>query len=400
MRLFAASTVLLAAALLAPVSAFAADAQLVAQVEKMLSDDEKSILAALLTHPDLSAQFDADAALALKDKQNLHPFLGVWRAKFEAYAETDSHHATPDLNGQYSRYTDLMSADMFAFLERSLPLMDVDKRNDVIGYLKAVDEDLKQNGHLGDGMFDFTKKMVAGIMEEYRKHLTAYAASPLAQDAKRDVASNSAALADLRKSDDEARQAAAKPARKPIPKPETDAAADAPAVDPSAARKKPGSIPPSATAPAGSPTTDSAGTGAREQLDRAANAGFDSGRVVDGGGASRQTDAVVVPSGSGSAHPALPPSAPSSQSSLTASGPVVPSPSGVSRADSLLGMQTKPANPPALRKLKIAGGILGALIGGLIGFFVGGPVGAIVGAVAGAGVGLMAGKLAAKKLLR
>src|ERR1035437_2700373 len=96
-------TVLLAPAFLAPL-ARAANPALVAGVEKYLRDDEKAFLAAILTHADASAQFDAQAPLALKDPKALTPFLGVWRAKMEAYAETDSQRANPDLAGTYANY--------------------------------------------------------------------------------------------------------------------------------------------------------------------------------------------------------------------------------------------------------------------------------------------------------
>jgi len=157
--------------------------------------------------------------------------------------------------------------------------------------------------------------------------------------------------------------------------------------------------PPDATAPGGV-TAPGPASGARDQLDRTAAAGANGGQVMDGGGASSQTDAVAVPSGSGAAHPPLPPSTPGSGSGLTASGPEVPPSAAGSRADSLLGLQTKAANPPAARKLKLAGGILGGLLGALIGFFVGGPIGAIVGGAAGIALGHVAARMLAKRLLK
>ena len=371
---------------------------MVSQVEKMLNDDEKFILAALLTHPDLSAQFDKDAALALKDKKNLHPFLGVWRAKFDAFAEADAHHPNPDFDAHYSRYTDLMTPEMFAFLERSLPTMTENKRNEVIGYLKSIDNDLQKNGRLSDGLFDFTRKMVAGILDEYRKHLSTYAVSPFAQEAKRDSVSNTAALAAIRRTDEDSRLPAPKPAPKPA---EEVAAKPSPTREPTVVPGRKAPTAPEATAPGRVTVTDPAG-GARDQLDHTVAAGANGGQVMDGGGPSRQPTGggvVVVPPGSGAAHSTLSPSTPASGSSLTASGPV-PSPSVGSRADSLLGMQTKQVTPRAARKLKMAAALLGGLLGALIGFFVGGPVGAIAGAAIGVGLGHVAAGMLAKRLLK
>ena len=395
MRKLAIAAALLAPVLLAPVRARAADPELVGKVEAMLDINEKSILAALLTHPDLSAQFDKDAALGLKDPKNLHAFLGVWRAKFDAFAEADVNHPTPDLDGSYSRYTDLMSSDMFAFLERSLKLMSEDQRNDVIGYLKAIDSALQHDGHLS--RLNLTKTYVSGILDEYRKHLAAYTVNPLAQQAKRELAANTAAFASIRKADDDARL----PAPKPKPKPAEEVAAKpSPTLEPTVVPGRKAPNLPDATPPDSVTATDRA-AGARDQLDRTAAAGANGGQVLDGGGASRQPgDAVVVPAGSGNAHPPLPPSTPGSGSGPAAAGPV-PAPSTGSRADSLLGMQTKPGHPPAaLRKLKLAGALLGGLLGALIGFFVGGPVGAIVGAAAGYGLGLLAARMITKRLLK
>ncbi|MFI5349899.1 MAG: hypothetical protein ACHQ2Z_10165 [Elusimicrobiota bacterium] len=394
MRKLSVLAALLAPILLTPVRAFAADPALVEKVEAMLSSNEKSILAALLTHPDLSAQFDNDAALALKDPKNLHPFLGVWRAKFESYAESDANHPTPDLDAQYSRYTDLMTSDMFAFLERSLKLMSEDQRNDVIGYLKAIDETLQSDGHLSK--WNLTKTYVSGITEEYRKQLTAYVATPLAQEAKRELSANAAALAAIHKADDVARETASKPAAPPASEVAKTPANKPPTPVSGVSTNKPEP----ATTDAGSVAVNKPGNGALDQAQRTADAGANGGRVIDGGGASRPTDAVAVPSGSGGAHPQLPPSTPGSRSNMTVSGPV-PSPSAGSRADSLLGMQTKPGHPPAaLRKLKMAGTLLGGILGALIGFFVGGPVGAIVGAAIGVGLGHVAAGLITKRLLK
>src|SRR2546430_518287 len=112
-------TTLLASALLAS-SARAADPALVTGIEKYLRDDEKALLAAVLTHPGLSAEFAADAPLALSNPKNLGPFLGVWRGKLAAFAEEDGKRGNPDLSGRYSSYAQMMTPEQRAYVVRRL----------------------------------------------------------------------------------------------------------------------------------------------------------------------------------------------------------------------------------------------------------------------------------------
>jgi len=403
-------TVLLAAVLLAPallaVPARAANADSVTKVEKYLRDDEKALLAAILTHPDVSAQFDAEAPLALSDPKNLAPFLGIWRGKVEAFAEADGARPNPDLEGHYASYAQLMTPEQRAYMIRRLGTMKEDDRNSLIGYLGSVNDALAKNGELTW----YTKKVVAGIMDQYRKDLTSYVATPMAQTAKRDAASSATAFAAIQKNDADSRVAAAtpvvvtptdvadapvvKPPVKPVPKPVKPAPVKQPATAPVVAPSD-GSV--AVTKPAG---------GALDQARGAANAGGNGGVVFDGGGAAGQPTgggAVVVPDGSGTAHPTLSPSGkPGSQAGLAGSIPAVPpSPAEASFEDSIKKMQTKPAPTPWVKHMPtIAGGLIGGLLGGLIGFLLGGPVGMIIGAGIGIAGGAVAGHLLGNKLFQ
>lgn len=410
MRKIVALAALLVPALLAAVPARAADPALVTGTEKYLQDDEKAILAALLTHPDLSAEFDSEAPLGLKDPKNLGPFLGVWRAKLEAFAETDSKHANPDLEGHYTSYAQLMTTEQRAYMIRRLGTMKEDDKNSLIGYLGSVNDALAKNGQLTW----YTKKVVAGIMDQYRKDLSTYYVTPLAQTAKRDATVSAVAFAGIRKADDDSRVAVAKPVIPPandvanVPAPVKPAPVVKPVVKP-VTTTKPAPIthtpPAPVTTDAGSVVTTHPSGGALDQGRDAANAGAGSGQVFDGGGAANQPSgggAVVVPAGSGTAHPTLPAGKTGSEAGLAASLPPVPaSAADTSFEDSIKKMQTKPAPAPFYKRMApVAGGLLGGLLGGLIGFLVGGPIGALIGAGIGAGVGAVAGHIAAKHLFQ
>ena len=403
-----ALAILLVPALLAAVPARAADPALVTGTEKYLRDDEKALLAALLTHPDLSAQFDAEAPLGLKDPKNLAPFLGVWRAKIEAFAETDSARGNPDLEGHYSSYAQLMTPEQRAYMIRRLGTMKEDDKNSLIGYLGSVNEALAKNGQLTW----YTKKVVAGIMDQYRKDLSTYYVTPIAQTAKRDATTSAVAFAGIRKADEDARLAAATPV------PPTPEVADAPVVKPPVPVKpavKPAAkpVPTTKPAPVTEPVTPDAGSvvvtkpagGALEQARGAANGGNAAGGIFDGGGSAKQPtsgDAVIVPAGSGTARPTLTPGKPGSESGLAGSiPPVPPTAAEASFEDSIKKMQTKPAPAPMVKRLApIAGGLLGGLLGGLIGFLVGGPIGMIIGIGLGGAGGYVGGKMLAKKLFQ
>ena len=149
MRKIVVLAALLVPALMAAAApARAADPAMVSGVEKYLRDDEKAFLAAILTNPAAAAQFDAEAPLALKDPKNLTPFLGSWRGKIVAYAEIDSKLGYPNLDGRYSNFSQLMTAQQKAYMMRRLPTMTEDDRNSLIDYLKKVNDDLQKNGQL------------------------------------------------------------------------------------------------------------------------------------------------------------------------------------------------------------------------------------------------------------
>lgn len=403
MRKIVVLAALLVPAAVAAAPARAADPALVTGVEKYLRDDEKAFLAAILTRPDLSAEFDAEAPLALKDPKNLTPFLGSWRGKIVAYAEIDSKLGSPDLEGHYTTYSQLMTAQQKAYMLRRMKTMSEDDRNSLIDYLKSVNDALAKNGQLTW----YTKKVVSGIMDHYRTDLTSYLQTPMAQTAKRDAAASAAAFAAVRKADEDARLAAAKPAQ-----PAPTEAADAPAAKHSkpAPAKQPAAKPAPATKPVVPPAEPEAGSvaatkptgGAMDQARDAANAGA----PVFDGGAPAKTPAsggavIVPPAGTGAARPSLSPGKPGGESGLAAALPAVPSPAG-DDMDALLKMRgNKPAAESWVHRVPaIAGGLLGGILGGVIGFFLGGPVGAIVGAAAGIAAGAAGGRLLGKKLFQ
>jgi hypothetical protein len=397
---------LLAPALLAAApSARAADPKLVAGVETYLRDDEKAILASILIHPDVSAEFDAQAPLALRDPKNLAPFLGVWRAKVEAFAETDAQHPNPDLDGKYSNYAQIMTPEQRAYMVRRLPTMKEDDRNSLIGYLKEVNDALVKNGELTW----YTKKVVAGIMDHYRKDLSTYVATPMAQTAKRDAASSAQAFAAIRKADEDSRVASAHPPTPPVTEPANQVAVKpAPKPSPVTTPVKPAPVPTPTPVPpvenGGVATTKPSG-GALDQARDAAGAGANGGQVFDGGAHAGQPvsgGAVIVPSGSGTARPTLSPSTkPGGEAGLVGSVPPVPAAAETNFMDSVNKMQTKPAPTSWMHRMPaILGGLLGGLLGGVIGFFVGGPVGAVIGAAAGLAVGGVAGHIAGKHIFQ
>lgn len=189
-RAFAAALLVLT---LAAASARAADPMLVARVETYLREDEKALLAALLADPDASSAFDVEAPLALKDPKTLKFFLDAWRGRMVAFAERDVRRPTPDLHGQYRRHQDLMTPETRAYLDRRMISMTPGDRDKLLGYLGSVDSTLAKNGQLSW----YTRKVVDGIYDAYRKDLREYVETPLAQTAKRDAPAAAQALAQI-----------------------------------------------------------------------------------------------------------------------------------------------------------------------------------------------------------
>lgn len=404
-------TVLLAPALLAPL-ARAANPALVAGVEKYLRDDEKAFLAAVLTHADASAQFDAQAPLALKDPKVLTPFLGVWRAKMEAYAEADSQRPNPDLAGTYANYAQLMTPEQRAYMLRRTPTLKPADREKLLGYLASLNDILAQNGgHLTV----YGRAIVAGvhgnillpetdgIQDHYRKDLGTYVGTPIAQAAKRDAAASAAALAALQKADAGTRTADANPAT-PAPAGPIDTA---PVKPPKPAQSEPVKIPPPAPNEGSVATRNPAG-GALDQARGAAAAAERGGQVFDGDGRARPSTsggAVIVPPSSGGPKPGavLTPTSGDARPNLDAAIPGVPSPLGsdASFVDQMKQMQTGPAGTPIEKRIPpIAGAGIGAVLGAGIGFLFGGPIGALIGLAVGALVVGGAGFLLSNRLFQ
>ena len=381
----------------------AADPALVAKVESYLRNDEKAFLAGILVRPDLSAEFDREAPLALKDPKNLTPFLGVWRGKLVAYAEVDGKLPYPDLDGHYTSYSQLMTPTQRAYMMRRMKTMTEDERNSLIDYLKSVNDALTKNGQLTW----YTKKVVSGILKQYRLDLNTYLATPIAQDAKRNAAASSTAFAAIEKTTEEARTAAARPVH-PAPAEVAAAPVVKPPVKP-APPKKPAPatkpvVPPAPETDGGSVVARPPSGGALDQARDAAGSGapvFDGNSPAPKGPVGGGAD-VVAPSGPGTARPTLSPAGPGGESGLVGSIPSVPSPATGDDMDALLKLRgSKPAHKSWIQRAPaVAGGLLGGILGALIGFLVGGPVGAIVGGAIGAGAGAGGGYLLGKKLFQ
>lgn len=372
----------------------AADPALVASMEKYLSDEEKSILAAVLIDPRAGAEFDADARQALSDSKALKLFVDKWRGKLEAFAEADGKHADPNLEGTYRNYAEMLTPQMRAYLAKRVPLMPEDARNELIGYLKDINKSLADDGHLSW----YTKKVVAGVMDRYRQQLNEYAATPLAQQGKRNAPAAAVALAQLQAEStrlaqaekdriERERLASAKPVTPPAAKP-TSKPTTKPEAKPEPKPKAPPTEVASGPATGGTMIPADPATGARGQ---AGNAVQDGGRTFDGGGVtpgSTPGPVVVGPGAGGSKPPALSPSAPGGTPSLVGS---VPSPTTAEDdfMSKIEGQQTKAAATPLHKHLPT---IAGGLLLGLVGFLLGGPAGAAVGLAVGAVAGHLIGK--------
>jgi len=324
----------------------AANSALVSGVEKYLTDEEKALLAALLTRPAESAEFDSEAGEALKDPKILKLFLDKWRGKTEAFAETDKQRPNPDLEKTYRSYAEMLTPEIRAYLERRLGSMSPEDRNDLIGYLKSINKSLAEDGRLSW----YTKKVVAGVLDRYRRQLTEYVATPLAQEGKRNAPAAAASLAQRRA--ESVRLAQAERA-----KTQAEAAARA------------------AQAAAGLPDSAAAASSAGES--------FDGNSAGPGPGAVAAGPSTVHP-------PTLQPSAPGG--AHAAAEPPVPSPATEDKdfMSRIEGLQTKLA---ALPLTKLIPGGLGAAILGAAGYLIAGPGAAIACAIAGAALGHLAGRL-------
>jgi hypothetical protein len=357
-------------ALSAAVPALAAgDPAAVAAVEQFLRDDEKAMLAAVLSNPAAAADFNADVKFAAGDAKVMKLVLDKWRGRVVAYAETDAKIATPDLEGTYRNYGALMTAQTRAYLLRRLKTMKEGDRNSLIEYLDSVDSALTSNG---GKLTWYTKKVVSGIFDKYRQDLSTYLPEPIARDGK---TAAPAAAADLA-----ARRKAAEPA--PVLPPSV-VTKDPPVVKDPVVPGKPPVV----------PGKKPASSDALEQARRAAEAAERSGGHFDGGGTTPPAGDGVYAGAPGAGRPPLAPTAkPGEKPSLIGD---VPSP--VDPDDSFMSDIKKMKTGPAPMKMHdyLPGG-LGALLGGIIGFFLGGPIGALIGA----GVGLIAGDIAGGKLFK
>ena len=360
----------------------AGDPSAVSKVEPFLRDDEKALLAAVLSNSAAASEFNADVKFAADDAKVMKLVLDKWRGRIVAFAEKDVRIATPNLEGTYKNSSSMMTPQTRAYLLRRLKTMKEGDRNNLIEYLSAVDDALASN----DGKLTwYTKKVVSGIFDRYRQDLGEYLPVPLAQSAKASAPSAERALADLRREAEAV--VAAPPARSTHtvagikPPVRTAPARTAPVVDRST---------PTVQVPA---VVVSSSTAALDQARRAAEAAERSGEVFDGGGVPPPETGEVVDGRGSSGPPRLaPPSKPVETPTLVAEvpSPADPDEDFMSRIKKL---KTGPASAQPRQYLPAAtGGALGAVLG----FLLGGPLGAVIGA----GAGLFAGKIIGNKLFQ
>ena len=178
----------------------AGDPAALAAIEPLLRDDEKAMLAGVLSDKAAAADFNADVKLAAGDPKVIKLVLDKWRGRIVAFAENDSHIATPNLEGTYKNYGALMTPATRAYLLRRLKTMKEADRNSLIEYLDAVDSALSgNNGQLTW----YTKKVVGGIFDKYREDLTTYLPEPIARAGKAAAPAAAADLAARRKAAEE-----------------------------------------------------------------------------------------------------------------------------------------------------------------------------------------------------
>ncbi|NNN06301.1 MAG: hypothetical protein HKL90_10410 [Elusimicrobia bacterium] len=378
-------------------SARAADPALVARFDKLLVADqdhydERAVLAAVLARPADSAAFDADARAAENDPALSALMLVKWRGVLAAFAGAESRRPDIDLNRTYRNWSEMMTPEMRAYTAQRMLSMSSENRDKLIYYLKKLNADLAADGgKIDQGFFSIDKRIVAGVMDQYRKDLAAYAATPLAAQGRRDGAHAAAELS----GDLAARAASAAPEVPPAPKA---SAPKAPAPKTAAPRPVPPPLPPTPVPQHGAPPAAGPGAdGALAQAQEVAGAGAAGGAAMDGarGGGAPQT-------GPGPSAPAPDVSGPPSGLSASAPGPVksAATPPAPGAEDAFMNSveNSGTARNPALGKASWAGAALGAVLGGLVGFLVGGPVGAAVGAAVGGGAGFFGMKALIAKL--
>ncbi len=381
----------------AALPARAADPALVARFDKLLVADqdhydERAVLAAVLARPADSAAFDADARAALADPALSALMLVKWRGALAAFADQESRRPDIDLNRTYRNWSEMMTPEMRAYTAQRMLSLSSENRDKLIYYLKKLNADLAADGGKVDqGFFSIDKRIVAGVMDQYRKDLAAYAATPLAAQGRRDGAHAASQLA----GDIAARATAAAseiaPAPKTSPKKSSAPKTDAP-------RPIPPPLPATPVPQRGAPPARAAGTnGALAQAQEVAGAGASGGAAMDGARGAGAPPAGKVTS------PAAPDvSGPPSGLSAAAPGPAKsaappPAPGGEDAFMNGVENMGAPRNP-ALGQASWSGAALGAVLGGLLGFLVGGPVGAAVGAAVGGGAGFFGMKALIAKL--
>jgi hypothetical protein len=363
-------------ALSAVVPALAAgDPAAVAAVEPFLRDDEKAMLAAVLTDKSASADFNADVKLAAGDPKVMKLVLDKWRGRIVAYAEADAAIGTPDLEGTYKNSSSMMTPQTRAYLVRRLKTMKESDRNSLIEYLDAVDTALAVNG---GKLTWYTKKVVGGIFDKYRQDLGLYLPEPIARNAKTSAPGAAADLAARRKA-----------AETPPP---PAVVIKEPVKDPPKKPIVPGKKPP--VVEDKKPVVPDPANDALEQARRTAEAAERGGQVIDGGGATPPADGGGVVAGNpGAGRPPLEPAArPGGAPNLIAD---VPSPVDPDEDFMSSVKKMKTGSGPMQPRQYLPGG-LGGLLGGILGFFLGGPIGALIGV----GLGVVIGDVVGGKLFK
>ncbi len=367
---------LLAFSAVAPALA-AGDPAAVAAIEPFLRDDEKAMLAAVLTDKAASADFNADVKLAAGDPKVMKLVLDKWRGRIVAYAETDARIGTPDLEGTYKNSSSMMTPQTRAYLVRRLKTMKESDRNSLIEYLDAVDSALASNG---GKLTWYTKKVVGGIFDKYRQDLALYLPEPIAKSGKSGAPAAAAALAERRKD-----------AEQPAPV----VVVKEPVKDPVVAKKPPvaDDKKPPVVVDDKKPVIKDPVNDALEEARRIAEAEERGGQVIDGGGVKPPDEGGVVAGNPGAGRPPLePPSRVGGPPNLAAD---VPSPVDPDEDFMSSIKKMKTGSGPMQPRQYLPGG-LGGLLGGVLGFFLGGPIGALIGV----GLGVIIGDVVGGKLFK
>lgn len=349
-----------------------------AALHPFLRNDEKAFLAAVLAAQGAAAELERDLKTAGDDPRLRELVLDKWRGRAATFAAADQYRPTPDVDAVYGSYRDLMDAPMYAYLVARFPTMTEDDCNELAGYLDDINQDLKDDGHLGIWN---RNAVLPGIFDAYRADLHDYVVLPLTRQV---MANGPAADQALEAHRQEAEGAGRGKAERVAAMPKLGA--------------PPGAGIASNGATANSGPAVAKPEKAKDALGQAKNAAGDDsmaeaserlGKSFDGGVNSAPPPPVAAPERTAAAEQTLASSSGGGTPSLIAEPP----PPSDDILSDLAQVRTGSGGIPWRKLIPDAGG---ALALGLIGLKLGGPLGAVIGAA----VGLVAGEAVTHKLLR